>query len=153
MANFVYTQAAAELLKGTLDFDLPNDIRVFLAMTNTTCDTERDVTTNAGFTTLDEFDGSGYTAGGGANGTLANEAVNVDTGNDRGEFDADDITFSSIGAGTRAIQGCIVYKFISNFNGSLPIAWIEDGGFPFTANGGNLIIAWNTQGIIQATTT
>jgi hypothetical protein len=152
MANFVYTQAKAELLKGTIDFDAPDDIRALLVMTNTTADTEEDKTSFLGFTTLDEFDGSGYSSPGVA---LTSEAVSVDTVNNRGEFDADDAAFGALGAGTRDIAAVIVYKFITDLNSSLPIAYIDtvSGGttFPFTANGSTVTIQWNAEGIIQAT--
>jgi len=146
MASHVYDNAKEQLLLGTLDFST-DDIRVALLMTNTTADTEKSAATNAGFTTLDEFDGSGYSAGGSA---LAGEAVTEDGANNRGEFDATDLTFSSVGAGTRSIDGALVYKFVTNFNSSIPIAWI-DFSPDIVANGGDITIQWNAEGIIQLT--
>ena len=147
MADFVYNEAKRALASGELDFT-SDDIRVLLVMTNTTADTEDDVNTFAGFSTLDEFDGSNYSSGGVA---LTGEAVNEDAGNNRAEFDANNATFSSIGAGTRQIQACIVYKWITNLNSSLPIAYIDSGGFPISANGGDLTIQWNAEGILNFT--
>lgn len=148
MANFAYTGFKRALLAGEMDLDAPNDIRVLLVMTNTTADTEADATTFAGFTTLDEFDGAGYTSGGVA---LTGEAVAADNANDRGEFDANDAAWTGISAGTRSIQAAIVYKFVTNLNASIPMAYIDTGGFPFAANGGDITIQWNAEGIIQAT--
>ena len=147
MASHVLDNAKEQLLLGTIDFSA-DDIRVALLMTNTTADTEKGAATIAGYTTVDDFDGSGYTAGGAA---LAGEAVAEDTGNNRGEFDATDLTFSSLGAGTRQIAGALVYKFVTNFNSSIPIAWIDTGGFPITANGGDITLQWNAEGILQLT--
>jgi len=147
MASHVYDNAKEQLLLGTIDFST-DDIRVALLMTNTTADTEKSAATVAGFTTDDDFDGSGYTAGGAA---LAGEAVSEDGANNRGEFDATDLTFSSLGAGTRNIQGALVYKFVTSFSASIPIAWIDTGGFPVTANGGDITITWNAEGILQLT--
>src|SRR3972149_3413525 len=31
------------------------------------------------------------------------------------------------------------------------VAWIDTGGFPFSGNGGNVDVAWNAEGIVQAT--
>jgi len=145
MANFVYTHAKYALLAGELDLNA-HDIRVLLVMTNSTADTEKDVDTISAFTTLDEMDGSGY-----ARQALAAEAVAEDEANDRAEFDATDATFTSVGAGTRQVLGAVVYRFITNDTDNVPIAWIDTGGFPFSANGGNIGIQWNAEGIVQAT--
>ena len=145
MASFAYTRMKRNLLLGDIHFDT-DDIRVAAVMTNTTADTEADKTFMDQFTTLDEFDGANY-----GRIALQNEAVNEDTANDRAEFDADNITFSSIGAGARDIQGLIVYLHVTNDADSVPLLWIDTGGFPFTANGGDLVTAWNVEGIAQAT--
>jgi len=147
MASFVYDNAKEQILLGTIDFST-DDMRVALLMTNTTADTEKDKATIAGFTTVDDFDGAGYSAGGSA---LAGEAVAEDGANNRAEFDATNLTFSSLGAGTRQIAGALLYKFVTDFNSSLPVAWIDSGGFPITANGGDITLQWNAEGILQAT--
>ncbi len=151
MANFVYNEAKRALLAGELDFDT-DDIRCLLVMTNTTADTEDDVNTFAGFTTLDEFDGSGYTSLGAA---LTGEAVGEDAANNRAEFDANDVAFGALGAGTRQVAAAILYKFNTTLNDSEPIAYYDTVSagptFPFTANGGNVTIQWDVEGILQAT--
>ncbi len=147
MASFVYDNAKEQILLGALNFST-DDMRVALLMTNTTADTEKDKVTILGFTTVDDFDGTGYTAGGAA---LAGEAVVEDNANNRGEFSATNLTFSALGAGTRQIAGALLYKFVTDFNSSLPVAWIDSGGFPITANGGDITLQWNAEGILQAT--
>ncbi len=145
--SFVYTEMKRGLLAGEIDLATSgDDIRVMLVMSNTTADTEEDVTTISGFTTLDEYDGASY-----ARQTLTGEAVAADNTNDRGEFDATDATFSSIGAGTRQAVAAVVYKHVTNDTDSVPLAYIDTGGFPFDGNGGDVTIAWNAEGIIQAT--
>lgn len=148
MADFAYTRAKRNIALGDIHFD-SDDIRIILLMTNTTTDTEEDKATINDFTTLDEFDGSNYSTGAGVQ--LANQAVNEDTANDRAEFDADNVTFSSIGAGTRNIQGCVILWWAGTFAASVPVLWIDSGGFPFTANGGDLTVSWNLEGICQIT--
>ena len=145
MANFIYTHAKAALLNGDIDF-AADDIRVLLVMTNTTVDTEVDVDTISAFTTLDEMDGANY-----ARKALANEAVTEDEANDRGEFDADDVTWSALGAGTRNVQAAVVFKHVTDDTDSVPIAYIDTGGFPFAASGADVTIQWNAEGIVQAT--
>ncbi len=146
MANFVYTKACAELLKGNIDFDAPDDIRVILVMTNTTTDTEEDKTFIDQFTTLDEMDGANY-----ARQVIANEAVSQDDANDRGAIDGDDVTFANLGVGTRDVQAAVVYKHVTNDADSFALAFIDTGGFPFSASGSDVVIQWNAEGIIQAT--
>jgi hypothetical protein len=130
-------------LEGEIDL-VNDDIRVMLVMTNTTADTEDDVNTISAFTTLDEFDGAGYSRQ-----ALASQAVNEDAANNRAEFDATDSTFSSIAVGTRQVQAAILFKHVTNDTDSVPLAFIDDGGFPFTANGSDVVSQWNAEGILQ----
>jgi len=146
MASFIYTEAAYQIALGTIDFTATGDIRVLLVMNTTTADTEEDATTFGGITTLAEFDGTGYSSPGIA---LTTEAVTKDTVNNRGEFNADAVTWTALDAGSAPVQAAIVYKFVTNLTSSLPIAFIDTGGFPFTANGSNVTITWNAEGILQ----
>ena len=82
---------------------------------------------------------------------LAGKAVVADNPNNRGEFDATDLTFPAVGPGSRQVQAAILYKFVTNLNASIPIAYIDSGGFPFTANGGDIDVTWNIEGIAQTT--
>ena len=151
MANFAYTKAKADLMKGTLDLcGAGADVRVALVMTNTTFDTEQDLATIGAASTPDFFDGACYAAGGNA---LTGETVNTDCANNRAEFDACDLTFTTLGAGTRNIQAMVIYKFCTNLCCSIPLYFVDSGfgccGTP--ANGGNIVISWNAQGIAQVT--
>jgi len=141
MASFVYNEAKRALLAGELDLNA-DDIRVALLMTNTTADTENDAIAFVDdFTTLDECDDTGYSRQ-----ALTSEAVAKDDANDRGEFDADDVTFSNNGNATRAIAGALVLQHVTNDTDSIPIAWIE---FSATLDGNDLVIQWNAEGILQ----
>lgn len=147
MANFVYTKAKHLLLAGDIDFDeAGDDIRVLLVMTNTTIDTEEDEDFIGDFTTLDEYDGANY-----ARQTIDNQVTAEDEANDRGEFDGDNVTIANLGVGTRQCQALLIFHFVTNDADSVPIAYIDQGGFPFDGNGGNVTITWNAEGIIQAT--
>lgn len=147
MANFSYNKIKARLLKGDVDFDTA-DVRALLAMTNTTADTEKDVATISAFTLLDDFDGSGYTAGGIA---LTGETVVEDFASNRAYFDATDISWATLGAGTRQAQGLVVYLWQGTLGTSWPLCWMDTGGFPFTASGANVNVTWNAAGIYQLT--
>jgi hypothetical protein len=146
MATHVFNYAKGEILKGNIDFDAA-DIRFMFLMTNTTADTENDnIESISDLTTLDEFDGSGYSAGGFA---LDSEGVTVDLTNDRAEFDAADEACGALGAGTRSIMGVLVYKFVTNNTDSIPISWNEFAS-PVTADGSSITVQWNAEGILQA---
>lgn len=145
MASFVYTPAKGDLLRGGFDFT-SDDIRVAALMTNTTADTDQDEEFVADIGTLDEMDGANY-----ARKALASETVTDDTTNNRGEFDAADITWTALGAGTRQIAGLLLFKFVTNDAASPNIAWIDTGGFPISANGGDITVQWNAEGILQTT--
>ena len=122
-----------------------DDIRASWHMTNTTIDTENDgIATNTDFTTPDEFDGANYTANGFA---LASKTVTKSDSNDRGVFDAADISAGAQAAGTRAVAGILIYKFVTNWASSIPICWLT---LSFTANGSTVTIQWDADGILYS---
>ena len=145
MANFWYTPAKQKLAKADLDFDTV-DLRVKLCMSNTTCDTEQDVATLAGFTTIDEYDGAGYTAL-----DLATVSVNQDDVNNRSEIDYADGTFgATVSAGTRQWVGMLYYVRVDGTTANdYPVAWVD-----LTAangNGGAVNLTVNAEGLLQVT--
>lgn len=124
MSALFYNVGLSGLVDGTIDLD-GDDIRVLLVMTNTTVDSENSgISTVNDFTTLDNFDGSGYTPASGL--SLSGGSVSIDASNRRAEFDANDISGLSLGNGTRQIQGLLFIKFVTNVNSSIPIAF-DDG--------------------------
>lgn len=152
MASFVYTRAAAGALSRlTISGSALTDVRVALLSSNTTADTEEDTQFISGFTTLDEYNGANY-----ARKALASEAVNIDTTNDRGEFDAADLTaggtgWTALGAGTRNIVGILGYFHVTNDADSQPFWWDDSAAqLPFNGNGSDVGITWNAEGIVQA---
>jgi len=141
--SFIYNKFKTKLAKGLFDFlETGDDLRVLLVDNTTTCDTEDDTEFLAGFTTLGELSGTGYVRK-----QLANQAVNEDLPNDRAEFDADDVTWTAINAGTAA--AAVIYRHVTDDSNSEPILFIDTGGFPLTTNGGDLTIQWNIEGISQ----
>lgn len=145
MASVVFNIAKGGLCSGSIDWDT-NTIKAILCMTNTTADTEIDVDTVGGLTTLDESDATGY-----ARVTLTNAAVNVDDANDRAELDGDDVVFSGLsGDATRDYQGVLLYKHVTNDADSIPIAFI-DFSDDITSAATSVTVPWDAQGIIQLT--
>ena len=146
MASLVYTRAKFQIANGDIDLT-GDDIRVMLVKVSgsTTTDTEEDVTLMNGFSTLGELVATNYVRK-----ALANEAVNEDTANDRAEFDADDVVWSSLGGATNdTIGALLVLKHVTNDADSIPIAYIELTDT--TTNGGDITVSWNVEGILQLT--
>ena len=122
-------------------------------MTNTTGDTDFEANTVSGIGTLDEMDGSGFTWGFAGTGrkTMTITLTEITGGADTGYLRIDDTTdtvWSSLGAGPRSVQGVLFYKHDTSDAISVPVAWIEFAS-PFTANGGDLTVQWDANGIIQ----
>jgi hypothetical protein len=143
MANFWYNEAKRALAQGELNL-VTDDLRVILVMSSTSADTELHKNFITEFTTLGEYDGTGY-----ARGQIANLGITEDAGNDRAEIDGDDQVFASLGVGALQCTGAIVYKHVTNDADSVPIAFFDTGGFPFDGTGSNVTIQWNNQGILQ----
>lgn len=102
-----------------------------------------------------EMSGTGYNRI-----TLANTSVTEDTTDDEGVFDADDVTWTGLDAGT--IQTIVVYKQVGGddttpgddrvlvvLDDDSPGSGISD--LPLTTNGSDVTIAWNSEGILNLT--
>ena len=144
MASAIPNSAKERLLNGGLDLNT-DDIRARLVMTNTTCDTEVDAINDlADYTTIDPADATSYAD------VQLTESVNVDDTNNRGEFDATDISFSSLGGdASRAYQGVLIYKYVDGTNANdIPVCFVE---FPTTvpATATQVNVNWNAEGILQ----
>jgi hypothetical protein len=147
MADFAYTRPKRDLGRGTLNLHTGgDDIRIALCMQATDCDTLKTAAVLSDFA-LDEYDGANYVRK-----SFANEIFNEDQGNDRGEFDADDVVWTALGAGASNIAGALIFKFVTNDADSIPLFWVESGGISgFNGNTGNFTIQWNAEGIAQIT--
>lgn len=109
-----------------------------------------------GGTTAQEFGegtGTGYSRQG-----LANVSVTQNDTNDSAVLDADDTTFSSLDGAD--IQGIIIYKQVGGDDTTPtddPIITIFDDDdltdLPLTTDGNDVVIAWNTNGIQEITST
>ena len=145
MASFAYTNFKKLLFEAGINLtEAGHDVRVILVMTNTTADTEEDVVFVGDIMDLDEYNGAAYVRK-----ALANQAVAADNANNRGEFDADNFTWTTLGAGTRQAQAMLLYRHITNDADSPLIAYIDTGGFPIQGNGGDISVTINAEGLLQ----
>ena len=139
--SFWYTEFLEERDKGNIDFE--NDtFKVLLVMSNSAAGDDEDAATISAIGTLDEYDGSGY-----ARQTLTNVTVTKDATNDRSVIDADDSVFASLGVGTRQAIGAVLYKHVTDDTDSIPVAYIDGGGFPTDGDGTNFTLQWHADGI------
>lgn len=145
MANFWYTGAKLKLAKGDLDFDTA-DIRAKLCMSNTTADTDQDATSLSGISTIDEYDGSGYSEI-----DLAGASVAADNANNRAEIDYTDSNFgATVAAGTRQWVGVLFYCRVDGTSANdFPVAWHDLT--PADGNGGQVNLNGNAEGYLQVT--
>lgn len=145
MANFVFTEALEEFAKGTVDH-VANVIEAILVMTNTSAATEGATGVDAeflsNFSPPDEYDGAAYVRK-----VLASKAVTKDSANNKGVFDADDVTWTALGVGTRNAQASILYKKVTADTDSPPLYYQDTGGFPFAGNGSDVTIQYASTGI------
>ena len=153
MADFHYNQSATDVYDGSLDM-LVDTIKVGLSTSTHVPNGDDDFLDDVGADDFidGELSGTGYVAGFGNSGrlTLASKTITVDKANDRAEFDAADVTWTAISAGTAA-QATLLRE-ITNDAASPVIANIDSGGFPIVTNGGDLTMAWDPEGIIQLAT-
>lgn len=143
MASFVYTKFFTKRWNGTISGSLASlDWRVMLLDSSTTADTENGAEFISTFATLGELTGTGYVRK-----ACASEAVAEDLANFRAEFIFDPITWTGIDAGTAA--AALLYIHITDDDASIPVAYIDSGGFPKTTNGGDLTFTPNAEGVLQ----
>ena len=141
MAALNWNTFKSHLLKGNIDF-VNDTLKVAL----TTSTFVPNIDTEEFFNQVtNEVVGTGYTAGGQ---TLTTPAVTTDDTNDRGEFDADDVTWSS-----STITGRIWILYVS---GATPgtndyLIGYEDMGSDKSSSNGDFTIQWNAAGIQHIT--
>ncbi len=143
MASLIYDNFKRAIASGEIDLHTAgDDIRVALLMTNTDADTLATAALMNALA-LDETAGANYVRK-----ALVNELITQDDGNNRAEFDADDVTWTALGNGARSIQGVIVYKHVTDDTDSIPICFI-DFAVDQDPGGSNFTLQWDAQGILQ----
>lgn len=140
-----YNKGKASILNGAVDL-LADTIKVILVNNTYVFDADHNFISQVSST---ELSGTGYTAGfsGAGRKTLAGKAVNEVDASDYAAFDANDVTWTAINAGTAA--GVILVKEVTNDGDSLLIAHIAFSSV--VTNGGDLTLQWDANGILQLT--
>lgn len=143
MASKFYGQGMLGIMDGTIDL-LTDTIKVILVNSSYTYDADHDFADDV---SANELSGTGYTGGFNGSGrkTLASKTVTNDTANDRVEFDAADLTWTGINAGT--IGGAVLVKETTNDAASRIIAFLDP--INLATNGGDVTVVWDSQGLLQ----
>lgn len=137
MANVLYNGFKKNVMNGGIDLDT-DTIKVALVTSTYTADIDADVY----FSDItNEVSGTGYTAGGA---TLASAAVTQDNTNDRGVFDANDVSWTS---STITARGAVIYKDTGTSTTS-PLIGYVDFGADKTSTSGTFTISWSASGIV-----
>jgi hypothetical protein len=137
MAAFAYTAGLAAIMGST---DLSSaTVQAMLVTSGYTPDIDHDFVseTTPG---SNELSGTGYSRK-----TLGTKTITKDDTNNRAVFDAADLTWTSIDAGTAA--AVILFIFVTGDSDSILLLHIDNGGFPAITDGGDLTIAWSVNGI------
>jgi hypothetical protein len=140
MANVI----ANALKKNLADklFDWTADSIKCLLVTSAN-DFDKDNTFLSDIANLHELSGTGYSRK-----TLGTMTVTRDDSLDVTILDAADVVWTAINAGVAA--AVIIFKEESASEGARRVLCkIDTGGFPFTTNGGDFTIQWNSGGVIQ----
>lgn len=146
MASLVYNRAKKEMWDGTID--LINDTIKVLLLDGTTTTPEDATKDFVSEINTDEFSDTNYTGGfgGGGRKTLGTKAITEDDTNDRAEFDAADITWTSLG-GTDSVVAAVIFAPGTADSDSVLIAYIDIADT--ATNGGDFTLQWDAEGIIQ----
>lgn len=144
--SLVYNLFKSLNAKGDLDL-LNDNIRIMLVDSSYVANQDDDKVDAGGANDpIDaELSGAGY-----CRITLAGRTIVEDDANDRAEYDADDVTWPGLNAGT-ADAALIIKESAIGDTQSILIMQVNTGGFPITTNGGDLTIQFNAEGILQLT--
>jgi hypothetical protein len=145
MSSMLTNRGMHSILSGTVDLTADTIKVMLLDSTFTPLATHNFVSEISS----DELTGSGYVAGFAGSGrkTLASKTFTEDDTDGVVTFDAADLTWAAINAGTAKYAAII--KEITNDAASLVIGYVEFT--PRVTNGSSLVVSWSTAGIFRIT--
>jgi hypothetical protein len=138
-----YNRGKTQVLNGGVDL-LTDTIKVMLVNASASFNADHNFVSEVN---TNELSGTGYAGGFAGSGrkTLASKTVTEDDTNDRAEFDAADVTWTAINAGTAS--AAVLIKEGTADTDSVLIAYLD-----FTdvvTNGGDFTLQWDAEGILQ----
>ena len=154
MPSFVYNKAAEELANNATINLIADTIKVMLVTSQYT-PARTDLVVDAGGANdaVDaEINVTGYTRGWGGSGRkqLGTKVVVVDQANNRAEFSAANLTWTTLGSGATIAAMVVIKEGVSNDTTSRLIAYLDVTDTP--TNGGDIAFTFDAEGIIQFST-
>lgn len=135
----------------TKSIDLVNDsgIKIMLFNSSYVPDKDHDFVSSITAATSKELSGTGYVAGFNGSGrkSLASRSVTRDDANDKIYFDAADVTWSGLNAGT--IGGAAIIKEVTSDSDSILVALLDPADL--VTNGSDVTIQFAADGIVNLT--
>jgi hypothetical protein len=147
MASVIPNKCRTLLLNTGINL-LTDTIKVMLVSNTYTADKDHDFVSSITGGTSKELTGTGYTAGFGGSGrkTLASKTVTQNNSTDVAIFDAADVTWTGINAGT--VGYVVVIKEVTSDSDS-PIIAIHDLATDVVTNGGDYTVQWASDGVLK----
>lgn len=147
MASLMSNKFRTLLLNNGIDL-LNNTIKVMLVQASYTPDKDHNFVDSITGGTTKEISGTGYTGGFAGSGrkTLASKAVAQDDTNDIGWFDAADLVWTALDAGT--VGYAVVIKEVASDADSIIIC-VHDVSPDVVSNGGNYTVQWAADGVLK----
>lgn len=137
MASIIFNNFKKNIMNGNIDLDT-DTIKVALVTSSYTPNQD----THEFFSDVtNEVSGTGYSAGGSA---LTTKTVTEDTTNDRGVFDADDVSWTT---STITARAAVLYKSTGTSSTSPLICYI-DFGSDKVSTAGTFTVSWDANGIL-----
>ncbi len=144
MASITTNKGRTLIANGSVDL-LTDTLKVMLLSSAYTPNKDHNFISDI---SANELSGTGYTAGFGGSGrkTLAGKTVTQDDTNDLAVFDANDVTWTAINAGTVA-YAAVVKEVTSNADS--PVLAVLDVSPDVATNGGDWTLQWGALGLIK----
>lgn len=140
MASFWYNRGKKEVMDNTIAL-LTDTIHVILLKSTYTPNADHDFISSLTPAT-NELSGTGY-----ARKALASKAITESDALDKSIFDAADVVYTSMNAGTAAY--IVIAKSTGTDSTSVLIALIDMTASTIISNGGDVTLQWDANGILQ----
>ena len=149
MASFTTNKGRHLILTQALNLVSASGVKVLLYNSSYTPDRDHDFASSITGGTSKELSGTGYTAGFGNSGrkALAGRAFVRDDGTDKVYFDANDLTWTAINAGT--IAGAALIQEVTADTDSPIICFLDPSDL--VTNGGDVSLQFAADGLVVLT--
>ena len=158
MASFVYNNAKAKFIDGTLQWNSGQVFKAMLVTSGYVANPDHVYVSEVTPASYELTGTTGYEStyvrgyGGSGRKTLANKTVAVNTTLDRAEVNASAVSWPGINTGAMAITAVIIIREIGSDGTSLLVAYLDSAAFssfPLTTNGADVTVTFDSTGIFR----